>query len=259
MSSLSVCWAVHNEEENIKKSMESVKDIADEIVIVDGASTDSTIGKIEEFKKENPRIEYKIIVTSNKEMFHINKQMAVDNCSKEWILQLDADEEVSDKLGKEIINRIKQKQTKAGYYLPRKNYFLGRFLKKGGAYPDYVIRLFQNGKGKFPCETVHEQIEIDGEVGYLENDLLHWADPNFKRYWKRFQRYTKETAYKLSKKGVKQNPLYFFIYVIYMPLKTFLSIYIRHKGFMDGWQGFVWAFFSGLHWSAAYIKLLENA
>lgn len=255
---LSVCWAVHNEEDKLKKSMQSAADIADEIVVVDGESTDQTVEKVEEFKHAHPEIDVKIIVTSNKKMFHINKQMAVDNCTGNWILQLDADEEVSVELSTEIVNRIKQENPKEGYYIPRKNYFLGRFLTKGGAYPDYVIRLFQKGKGMFPCETVHEQIEIKGEVGYLENDLLHWADPSFKRYWQRFNRYTEETADKLAEMGVSLNPFSVINYLLVKPIYNFTMIYFRHKGFLDGWQGFAWAFFSALHWADAYIKLIKK-
>lgn len=249
MAKISVAIATFNEEENIGPCLESVK-WADEIVVVDGSSTDKT-------RELAKKYGAKVIETINRPMFHTNKNMAIDACQGEWILQLDADERVPSELAAEM-RKIAQKPIKksdpVAYWLKRKNYFLGRFLQKGGQYPDPVIRFFKKGKARLPAKSVHEQMKVDGKVEWLKNDLIHWATPKFSRYLLRENRYATLEAADMLKKKVPINPLTIIIYIIVAPMRTFLSIFIRHKGFVDGWQGFVFAFFSGLHHAWAFSK-----
>lgn len=246
---ISVALATFNEEKNIRSCLDSVKDLVDEIVIVDGGSKDKTPNIAKEYGA-------KVFITNNPPLFHINKQKAIDKCKGDWILQLDADEEVSPKLKEEILEKVKYPEFN-GYFIPRTNFFLGRFLKKGGQYPDYTLRLYRRGKGRLPCKSVHEQAEVQGKVGYLKNDLIHWADPNFTRYLKRFHRYTDLLAQEIKNKK-RHVLLGFFLYVIFKPLHWFLLTFIRHKGFLDSWQGFVFSFFSALRFPVAYIKYLNS-
>jgi hypothetical protein len=145
----------------------------------------------------------------------------------------------------------------SGYYVPRRNWFLGRFLTKGGQYPDYVIRLFRKGKGRFPAKTVHEQIEIDGQVGYLKYSLVHLADPTFKRYLVRFNRYTDLDARLLKKGGQRPTLGFGFKSFLIKPTHWFLLTYIRHKGFVDGFPGFVFSLMSALRFPVIFCKLWE--
>lgn len=249
---ISVAIATYNEEENIGQCLEALKGWVDEIVIVDGSSTDKTREIAKKFGS-------KVIKTTNKPIFHINKNMAIDACHGDWILQLDADEIVPPELRDEIIwiaNHQKEEQPVA-YWIKRKNYFLGRYLKKGGQYPDPVIRFFRKGKARLPAKDVHEQMAVDGEVGWLKNDLNHWATPKFSRYMLRERRYSTLTAKEFLEHNLPINPFTFLKYVFFLPVKTFLMIYIRHKGFVDSWQGFVFAFFSGWHYAWAYLKYLR--
>jgi len=252
---LSVAIATFNEEENIGRCLESVKDLADEIVLVDGSSTDKTREIAQEY-------EAKVIVTTNKPMFHINKNIAIENCQGEWILQLDADEVVPPELAQEI-KKITNTQSptpstqRVAFWLKRKNYFLGKFLKKGGQYPDPVIRLFKKGKAKLPEGSVHEQIKVNGEIGWLKKDLIHWATPRFSRYLLRENRYSTLEAEAMYKKELPINPITIIKYIIIVPLRTFLSIFVRHKGFVDGWRGFIFAFFSGFHFQWAFLKYIK--
>jgi glycosyltransferase involved in cell wall biosynthesis len=250
-SKLSVVLAVYNEEKNLPLCLDSVENLADEIVVVDGSSTDKTVEVAKKYGS-------KIIETTNKPMFHINKQMAIDAATCDWILQLDADEQVSDELGREIAEIVIGDGKFNGFWIPRKNFFLGKFLKKGGQYPDPVIRLFKRNKGFLPCETVHEQIKIDGEVGMIKNDLIHIADPSFSRYLLRYNRYTTEIAVSLDKSNLKLNPFTGLNYLIIKPAWWFLLTFFRHKGFGDGFPGFVFSFFSSLRFSVAYIKYWEK-
>src|SRR3989344_683466 len=198
---ISAALATYNEENNIVDCICSLKKVADEIVIVDGSSTDRTA---ELAKKEGA----KVIKPANKAMFNINKNIAIDNCRGYWILLLDADERISSELSEEIKKTIMKDPQEEGFWINRRNWFLGGYLKKGCAYPDSVIRLFRKGKGRLPEKDVHEQVRIEGELGQLENDILHLSDPNFERYLKRAIRYTDRTAQNLREidpgKGVVQ-------------------------------------------------------
>jgi len=247
---LSVALATYNEEDVLAKCLESIASWVDEIVIVDGGSTDKTVEIAQRYKA-------RIIITDNPPIFHINKQKAVDACKKEWILQLDADEIVSHSLKEEILTIIQSTaKPYAGYYISRKNFFLGIWMKKGGQYPDYVIRLFQRGKGKFPSKSVHEQISISGDIGYLKNPLLHYPYETFSEYWEKALRYSKLVARELVKQGVPKNILTAFSFFIVKPLYTFLNLFIRHRGIMDGGVGFLFAFFSALQHPIAYIEYI---
>ncbi len=247
---LSIALATYNEEHFLFRCLESIADIADEIVIVDGGSSDTT-------KKIAKEYGAKIYDFDNPAIFHINKQRAIDRCHGQWILQLDADEVVSSELKKEILYTIGQKNDINGYFIPRKNYFLGRFLIKGGQYPDYTMRLYRRGKGKLPCKSVHEQAEIIGKTKYLKNDLLHYADEQFDRYLLRFNRYTNLMRDELYEAKAPRNIQNFISYIFVKPIRWFLLTFVRHKGFVDGWQGFVFSFFSSLRFAVAYWKYLN--
>lgn len=257
---LSVALAVHNEEKNIARCLQSVYDWVDEIIIVDGESTDDTIAVVKEYDLKNKT---KIFHEKNEIMFHKNKQKALEQCSGKWILQLDADEVVSPELKNEIravIANSNQSHQPLAYFLPRLNHFLGRPLKKGGQYPDYTIRLYKNGSARFPCKTVHEQVEISQkfQVSTLKSPLLHYPYPHFSEYLRKWIQYSYFEADLLDKKGVKPSlwniKKYFFI----LPTLWFLKTYIRHKGFQDGFAGFVFSAFSSARFWVIYVALVEK-
>jgi glycosyltransferase involved in cell wall biosynthesis len=282
---LSVAIATFNEEANLGLCLDSVEGLADEIVIVDGTSNDKTVEIAKSYGA-------KVLVKDNPQMFHINKQKAIDMTTSDWVLQLDADERVSPQLAAEIKkviamsdseledyqknlpnNKLFNRHQKlieerdgslgneekpyAAFFLPRANYFLGRYLKSGGVYPDGVIRLFKKGKAYLPCKDVHEQFVVDGRVGWLENDLLHYDSPTFKKYITRNKRYTQFIAKQYKDEKLSKDPLTFINYVFVKPIRWFLLTFIRHKGFKDSWQGFVFSFFSALRFPIAYLRYLS--
>lgn len=284
--SLSVCLATYNEEANIGRCLESVQKIADEIIVVDGSSRDNTV----EIAK---RYGAKVVVTDNPAIFHINKQKAIDLGKSDWILQLDADEVVSAALAKEIKRVIAMSAdevnsyqsslasrtlflrhqaliegrdgavgTKTGEYVafffPRSNYFLGKFLRYGGVYPDGVIRLFKRGKAYLPAKDVHEQPVVLGKVGWLQHDLLHFDSPTFQRYLARNDRYIKLIAQEMRTDKLEKNATTFLVYMCLKPLSWFFMTTIRHKGILDGWQGIVFSFFSALRFPRAYYRYLTG-
>jgi len=285
MPTLSVVLAVRNEEENLGRCLESVRSIADEIVVIDERSMDKTREIAKKFGA-------KVYLEPHHDIFHITKQKALAMAKSDWILQLDADEVVTQELAREIVkvinmpnneiesrvnddkfemmrflkhqSLIEKRDGKIGkatgeisaFFVPRLNMFLGRPLKYGGVYPDGVIRLVKNGEARFPQKSVHEQMQIDGEVAWLFNPLLHYDSPTLSKYIKRFNRYTDLHARELVRKRSPKNPFYFFYYSLLKPIGIFFSIYIRHKGFLDGVQGFLWATFSAMHYPVAYFKYL---
>ena len=254
---LSVAIATYNEEKKLEACLASVSLWTDEIVLVDGGSTDKTLTIAKEYKA-------RIIKTDNPSIFHINKQKALDACRGDWILQLDADEVVTTDLRDEILNLLRLSTfdfrllTPDGYYLPRKNFFCGHWLKKGGQYPDYVIRLVRRGRARFPCQSVHEQIAVDGSVGHLKNPLLHYSYDSIAEYWRKANAYIALQAQELSTQKLAVTPVTWFIFNAFKPTVTFFLIFFRHKGFIDGYWGFLFALFSALHHPLSYLRYAKS-
>ncbi len=249
---ISVVYAVHNEEKNLTKSLESVYDWVNEIIVVDGESSDQTVTVAKSFKA-------KVITTTNKVNFHINKQLAIDAAKGDLILQLDADEVVDKQLQEFIINLDKmQDKSIAAWQIRRKNLFFGSWLKKGGQYPDMVIRLFWRGQAYLPQKDVHEQMKVMGDIGIANGHLWHYANPDLESYWRKFNTYTSFKAKQLEAEKTKINFWTFSDFLVLKPLKTFLSLFVRHRGYVDGMAGFLFAWFSALHHQVAYLKYIES-
>lgn len=278
MIKLSVVQSTRNEQENIARNLNSVKDIADEMIVVDEYSTDKT-------REIAEKLEAKVYLEPHHDIFHITKQKAIDLAQGEWILQMDTDEVVTPELAREIMKvvngspptvhsslfdrhqkLIEERDGKIGndtgevvaYFIPRVNMFLGKPLIHGGVYPDPAIRLIKNGKARLPGKSVHEIMEIDGQVGWLENAMLHYDSPTFNRYLSRLNRYTDLFAKEYKDQKLPKNLWNFLLYTIHRPLFTFLSLYFRHKGFLDGVAGFLWSFFSACRFPIAYFKYLTD-
>lgn len=277
---ISVTLATYNEQEFLEDCLKSVADWVDEIVIVDGHSTDKTVEIAKKYKA-------KVLLRENNPIFHVQKQIANETAKSDWILQLDADERVPENLKNEILMLLAGKSfgidswispikslinsflpifakpsslsnPASAYWLTRTNFFLGKFLKNTGQYPDPVIRLFQRGKAYLPAKSVHEQMVVEGEIGWLKNDLLHYATPTFDRYLLREDRYSSLTATELKNQKLKINLVNTVNYLFLKPAGTFLGLFFRYRGFMDGFPGFVFSLYSGLHFAFAYMKLWEK-
>lgn len=286
MLKISAALATYNEEKNIKDCLESVKDLVDEIIIVDGNSTDKTAEIATEYGA-------KVIKVENDPMFHNMKQKAFDTAKGEWVLYLDADERVSPALAKEIKKvtsldeeelekyqqSLKNRQlfsrhqkllaardgqvgeedgSYVAFFFPRLNYFLGKYMRYGGVYPDGVIRLFKKGKAYLPCKDVHEQMVVKGRVGWLQNDLLHMADPTFERYLQRNSRYINLLSKELQENHTGKSLFNGMNYFVIKPVYWFFLTQIRHKGILEGYQGLIFSFFSALRFPRAYWRYLND-
>lgn len=249
---LSLAIATFNEEKNIHIPFESTIDLVDEVVVVDGGSVDKTIQIAQTYGEK-----VRIIKTSNPLVFHENKQKAIEAAKGEWILQLDADESLSDELKKEIITlkpHLTYQSQIAGYWIPRKNWFLTRYLMKGGVYPDPVLRLYKKQGTHFSLQDVHDNVSVEGKTEWLTNAINHHADPTFERYIERWNRYTTFDAHCLFKEKKQVTVLSGLDYFLVKPTYWFFKTYFRHKGFMDGFPGFVFSLFSSIRYWAIYVK-----
>lgn len=279
---ISLAIATYNEESTIVDCLESCRGLVDEMVIVDGTSSDKTA--------ELARgMGARVILTANDPMFHINKQKAIDACAGEWVLQLDADERVTPELANEIkqvlqmtneqideyekrlaekslferhqsiVQRNWKNQTGEynAFFIPRLNYFLGGHLRSGGVYPDGVIRLIKKGKAYLPCKDVHELMEVDGKTGWLAHPLIHKDSPTFKRYLERNSRYIDRLVVDLKARN-KKFQIEMIDWIIIKPIVTFFSLTLRHKGIRDGWRGVVFAFFSAIRFARAYYRFIRS-
>lgn len=253
---ISVVLATYNEEKNIERCLNSVKGLADEVIVVDGSSTDSTRNIVQD-------LGVKVIKTSNKPIFHINKQMAMDQAQFELVLQLDADEVVDGELYhfiEELDSKLSDNPSlvvESAWWLKRKNNFLGHWLKKGGQYPDPVIRLFRRGKATLPQKSVHEQMKVDGQIGWADGHLLHYSNPVFSDYLRKFATYSQLEANHLAAENQQLSFFFLINYLLVKPLKTFFLIFLRHKGFVDGIYGFIFAFMSALHFPVIAYKFFK--
>ena len=233
----------YNEEDNIDEALKSVRD-AREIIIVDSFSTDRTI---EIARKYTDRV-----YQSSWQGFAKQKQQAIDYASAEWIFLLDADERMTPELKNEIEKTIKNTR-KNGFFVPRKNYFLNKWIRHSGWWPDYTLRLFRNGTGRIPYRAVHEKIVVDGERGYLKNPIVHYTYKTINQFIDKSRRYSSLSAQEMRSKGRKFR----LANLLFNPPVTFIKMYFIQQGFRDGLHGLVLAILYSYYTFLKYIKLWE--
>jgi glycosyltransferase involved in cell wall biosynthesis len=233
-----------NEEENIRRALNSVK-WCDEIVVVDSGSTDKTI---EICEKYNCRI-YKKEFNGYGEQ----KRYAVSLANNDWILSIDADEVVSDKLCDEIKNIFDDNEIKFnGFFLPRSLIFLGKHFKYGRESKEYYLRLFNKNCGNFSSDKVHEKVKLNGNTQKLNGTLYHYSYVTIEQYFNKFNSYTTNAAQVLFDEGNKGRSVVSI--VLGFPVYFFKNYFI-YRNFLNGMQGFLWALFSSLYPVIKYFKL----
>jgi len=246
---LSVVIATKNEEKMIQDCLESVL-WADEIVIVDDGSEDRTVEICREYTSD-------IITNDSKGNFHYNKNLGIKKATGDWILSLDADERITTELAHEIRSVIKN-STKLGYYISRKNYFLGDWIKGCGWYPDYIIRLFRKGAANWP-EQIHDVPKISSREAteYLKNHMIHISYRSLDQFIQKFSAYTTRIAEEEYESGVRVTKLGIPVFFIIKPAYWFLRKYLLWRGFCDGLRGLFICFASAMTIFMTYAKLWE--
>ena len=245
MTRLSVVTIALNEEHNIVECLESVR-WADELIVVDSGSSDRTVDLAKQFTAKVMQLPWR--------GYGATKNDALKHATGDWILWLDADERVTPELAAEIRARVLEDNGAiAGYSVARRAYFLGRWIKHCGWYPSRVTRLFRRTRGRFSENKVHEHLLLDGETSPLNNDLLHFTDPNLYHYYEKFNRYTSLAAEDMNAGGDR-----FSLYdVLVRPPFVFFKMFVIRRGFLDGMHGFILSAVSMTYVFVKYAKLWE--
>ena len=241
MAKLSVIIITKNEEENIRDCLESVK-WADEIIIVDSFSNDKTV---EIAKEYTDKIFHKEWMGYGRQ-----KNLALEKATGEWILNIDADERVTKELAQEIKEAIQRKEYN-GYYIPNKAYFLGKWMRHSGWYPDYHLRLFKKGRGRFNERVVHEAVQVEGKKDYLKGSIEHFTAKSIGEYLRRLDKYAKLTIEEREGRAGWHQ-------IFFHPPFTFFKMYIIKRGFLDGIHGLVLALCHSYYTFSKYARLWEK-
>jgi glycosyltransferase involved in cell wall biosynthesis len=253
-STLSVAIITHNEEENLTRTLDSVR-FADEIVVVDSGSTDRTVEIARSFGAK--------VFSEAWKGFALQKNSAIDECVGTWVLSLDADEELTQELQAEIRDMLEvDEETEPpvdGYRLRLRHVFLGRWMRFGGYYPDMKLRLFRrvtsSGVTHFTDRPVHESVTVTGRVESMMKDFLHHGYPNLEIYIEHMNRYSTLGARIVAGKGkVSRSWLAFFWYAVFVPKLTFFWNYICRLGFLDGREGLLLHLYHSVYISWKYAK-----
>jgi glycosyltransferase involved in cell wall biosynthesis len=246
---LSVAIVAMDEEANIGRTLASVR-WADEIVLVDSGSKDRTC--------EIARDHGARVVVEPWRGYVAQKQYALELCTKDWVLLLDADEEVSADLAEEIRVAISGSNPANGYWLPRKNFFLGRWMRHGGFYPDPKLRLFRRGQGFVTGHDPHDRCElmpgVPQKTARFKNSLLHYTYPNLTLYIAHMNRYSSLGAQLAVAKGYGS---FSFVNVVFRPIATFIYNYFFRLGFLDRREGLLLHLYHAGYVSWKYAKAWE--
>jgi len=247
---LSVVLITQDEESNLPRTLESVmplvRDGKGEIIVVDSGSTDRTV----EIAQAHGA---KVFVEPWKG-FAAQKNSAMDKASMDWVLQLDADEALEPQLAAEIEAALKSSSAINGFWVPRKNFFLGRWIKHGGFYPDPKLRLVRRGRGRFEEYGAHPTIKVDGPTGRLSHALLHDAYPTLRGYIDHMNSYSSMGAEVAMAKG---HGAFSFADIVIRPLLTFIYNYFFRLGFLDGREGLLLHLYHSVYVSWKYAKAWE--
>lgn len=243
---LSVVVVTLNEGERLRLCLESVA-WADEIVVVDAESQDKTVAIAREFTDR--------VFVRPWPGFAPQKNFALAQATGDWVLALDADEEVSAELREEMSRVLVGPAALEGYAVPRRNLFWGQWVRHGGFYPDWQLRLFRRGRGRFVERAVHEAVAVDGRVGRLQGPLLHRSYRNVSDLVQRADRYSTLAAEEWLRAGRPARVLD----LVLRPLGRFSSMYLWRLGFLDGWRGLLLAGLYAYYVFMRSAKVLERA
>jgi len=242
---ISTVIITYNEEDRFEPTLKSCFEISDEIVVIDSFSTDKTL----EIAKK-----YKAKIFQNKFIdYGSQKNIALIKAKNDWVLNLDADERVSKEL-KENIIKLKQKHemNADGFLINRKTFYMGKWIKHSGWYPDTKLRLFRKSKSRWQGR-IHERLNLNGEIQKIDGDILHFTYRNITDHIKRINRYSKMQAEDIVRKKTK----FIYLRLFLLPPITFIRFYFWKLGILDGFPGIVIAMVSSWGTAMKYMKAIE--
>ena len=230
-----------NEEENLPRALSSLG-CCDDIVVVDSGSNDRTVEIAREYGAR--------VIERPFSGYADQKNFAAGVARHDWILSLDADEALSDKLEAEV-RELKRSGPRAdAYQAPRLAEYLGKWIRYSGWYPDPKVRLYNRKKARWVGEYVHEAVEVDGRLGILKGDLLHFTCRSFSEHLATIDRYTTLAAKEIIAGGKRVGVGH----LVVSPLWTFLRTYIIKRGFLDGMEGWIIAQMAAFYVFSKYLK-----
>jgi glycosyltransferase involved in cell wall biosynthesis len=252
-SSISACIICFNEEDNIRRCLESVKWVKDrggEIVVVDSFSSDKTVEIAREYTNR---------VIQNKWPGFVNqKNYALSLAENEWVLSVDADEVISDQLRDEIIAEWSGggHKKRDAYWMKRHTFYLGRWINHGGWYPDYKIRLFRKSKAKWGGLDPHDRIVMEdgADAGRLNNDIVHYTYKNLSHQIKTIDRFSDASSEALMGEG----KTFCLCNLLFRPPVKFIETYFFKLGFLDGLPGLIISVSSAFYVFIKYAKMWER-
>ncbi|HEX8816569.1 MAG TPA: glycosyltransferase family 2 protein [Terriglobales bacterium] len=249
---ISVVVITQNEEGNLPATLESVmplvRDGRGEIIVVDSGSTDGTLEIAKSYGAK--------IFSEPWKGFAGQKNSAIDKACCDWVLQLDADEALESGLAEEIMAATNSSSNVQGFWIPRKNFFLGRWIRHGGFYPDPKLRLIRRGAGKFEEYGAHPTIKIAGPTGRLKHALIHNAYPTLRGYIDHMNSYSSMGATVAVEEGRKGFSV---ADIVVRPWLTFIYNYFVRLGFLDGREGLLLHLYHSVYVSWKYAKAWELA
>ncbi|WP_447968236.1 glycosyltransferase family 2 protein [Nitrospira sp. M1] len=235
-----------NEERHIAECLESVT-WADEIILVDAQSTDGTVAIAKRFTDH--------VFIRPWPGFGSQKNFGMEHVTSDWITIVDADERVSVELAREIQETLTTVSNDiAAFRVPRRNYFYGQWVRWGGAYPDYQIRVFRRGTAQYNDVAVHENLLVNGQVATLSAHLNHYTERQITDHFRKFNLYTTLAA---SEKAKSQQSVSWY-HLVCNPFIIFFKTYVIKKGYRDGTRGVIFAVFASMYTFVKYTKLLES-
>lgn len=242
---ISVVIITYNEEANIEAALKSVTDIASEIIVVDRYSSDETVKIAEKYTDR--------IILREWKNFSDQKNFGNEKAEFPWIFSLDADERMSDELREEIQKLKGEEPECAAFSMPRQAFYLGRWIRHSGWYPDRKIRLFRKDKTRWEGEYVHEALVVDGQVCKLQGHLHHFTYGSIRDHIERINTFSELGAQKLYSQKKKCR----WYQLAIMPSLYFLKSYFWRGGFLDGFAGCVISALHGYSVFIRYAKLKE--
>ena len=244
MEPISATLIACNEEHNITDALQSLS-WANEIVVVDSGSSDATL---EICRRYTDRVFHRDWTG-----YVDQKNFAVENARYNWIFSLDADERVSPELRAEILELAGRGFPKPGYKIPRVAFFMGRWIRHGDWYPDFQLRLFDRGHGRWEGGRVHESVKIRETPGFLKGDIYHFTYRSLSDYLRRLEIYSNLAAFDYQQKGRRATP----VTLLFSPVAAFIKAFLLKRGFLDGTPGFAVAVMGAVSVFFKYAKLYE--
>ncbi|MEE4196591.1 MAG: glycosyltransferase family 2 protein [Bacteroidales bacterium] len=242
MKKISATIITYNEEKNIRRCLESLQGVADEIVVVDSFSKDKTREICQQYNVHFFERPFK--------NYSDQKNFAIEQTRYELVLSIDADEEISDTLKKSIIN-VKENNHSDGYYFNRITNYCGRWIKHSGWYPNHQLRLWKKAKGKW-VGIIHESLSIPKtSCTHIQGDLFHYSYENFSQHLLKIDKFTDFQAREMFDKQKRTTCFH----IVVKPFLRFFRHYFLKLGFLDGLEGFIISIHSAYGQFLKYIKL----